>query len=132
MAHRAEKTYYLALCRKKWPPPSLHPSVELLLHALDGGNVVASEGERIHMKMVVMMLIRVILLKQNKTKQSDWMATVAGDFQLRINPCHHQCKEDPPKGVDPSVPGWGLRHTDSLFLGSLHTTFLLKLFIQLN
>ena len=48
------------------------------------------------------------------------MATVAGDFQLSINPCHHQCKEDPPERVDPSIPGWGLRHTESLFLGSSH------------
>lgn len=22
MAHKAEKTYYLALCRKNWPPPT--------------------------------------------------------------------------------------------------------------
>lgn len=48
------------------------------------------------------------------------MAAVAADFQLSINPCHHQRKEDPPKGVDPSIPGWGLRHTESFFLGSSH------------
>ena len=59
------------------------------------------------------------------------MAAVAADFQLSINPCHHQRKEDPPKGVDPSIPAWGLRHTESFFWAP-HTTFLFKLFIQLN
>lgn len=98
----------------------------------DGGDAVCSEGEGMHMNIVVMMLIRLILLKKKKTEQSDWMAAVAGNFQLSINPCHHQCKEDPREGVDPSIPGWGLRRTESLSLGSLHTTFLFKLFIQLN
>lgn len=40
--------------------------------ACDGGNVVASEGEGMHVKMVVMMLKRVILFKKKNNRVIGW------------------------------------------------------------